>query len=110
MGWLSMVDRVQLSDKPVSLLQALLKAFIAWYILRIIRNYLAYRVRLFMCFSSFSAHLSFVLAAWHLFIFVKNQILSYRVSTLSPVIDSFHHGLFSSKSSNLHLSQSLPES
>lgn len=50
MGWLSMVDRVQLSDKPVSLLQALLKAFIAWYILRIIRNYLAYRVRLFMCF------------------------------------------------------------
>lgn len=73
MGWRSIVDQVQLPDKPVSLLQALLEAFIAWYILRILRNYLAYRVRLFMFFSSVSAHLSFVLAAWHLFISVKKS-------------------------------------
>lgn len=63
-SWLSIADRAQMPDiKRISFLQALLVTVIAWYIRRIIKNCIAYQVRLLMPFATISIHASFFLAA-----------------------------------------------
>lgn len=49
--------------KRISFLQVLLIIVITWYIHRIIKNYIAYQVRLFMPSNTTSIHASFLLAA-----------------------------------------------